>query len=677
LILELASLQSETNEFPSAIATMDTLLALPPATVSFDSLRLFDFRIEGVYLQALWTIKSADEPGIAKEEKSKREAAARDLKTKLETMVDSDSAPMLKINAYIAFMDRKFEESGRYIDRFHTKTRNQAAEIAGDADSNWLNGLVQLSLNKPGDAYKAFAECLRFDARNVQAALRMASIDAQLQNYERALEIVNQILALAPGYEDAQKIRQSVLMAKGEKISDDPVINSLLGADQMARDLVNDPDGLRKIESYLIAESAKFKDDYRIVRALGLLYLRAGDREKAIAQLEKAIASKPDDEDSKALLSRAKTGNSLESEVAAIDANTNADEVMKSLMKVGAYRRAGRKEDAMREMEKARAAKSDDPRVIEIDFVNAIDDNEIDRATALAQIGTEKNIDGRNGLTFRARVASAKGNFTEAVSLLQQAVSLGNPSPEIYRMLGRAHSGAGNAAESIKQFEFALQARPNDSLSINDLMIAYMQAGRQSDALNVARQGEKYAGDNPAFRNIYNLLESQVGNKSLALARRERIASMDPGDRRNLIEMALMYLDFERWADAERAISGAAKISEDIDVIGLRSELFWRQNRKDDARRIFTDHIATLAGKTAMRSTMAYAEFLLRKEETNDAISVLKGARALQDPKVMGVEIVLMNLYFSRGMFAEAADVVDQGGSIRRLGQDRGPATLP
>ncbi|MFN9993337.1 MAG: tetratricopeptide repeat protein [Phycisphaerales bacterium] len=656
LLLELSALYADSNDFAKAISTMDSLLALPPATVSMDSVRLFDLRTEGVYLQTLWMIKSADEPGIAKEERLKRETAARDLKTKLEAMVDSDSAPLLKINAYIAFMDRKFEESGRFIDRFHAKTRNQAMEIAGDADSNWLNGLVQLSLNKPGEAYKAFSECLRFDARNVQAALRMASIDAQLQNYDRALEIVNQILTLAPGYEEAQNIRQSVLMAKGEKVSDDPVINSLLGADQMTRELMTDPDGLRKIEAYLIAECAKFKDDYRIVRALGLLYLRMGERDKAIAQLEKAIASNPDDVDSKALLSRAKSGNSLEGDLASIDANTGADDIMKALMKVGAYRRAGRKEDAGREMEKARAINANDPRVIEIDFVNAIDDNELDRAATLAQTATEQNIDGRNGLTFRARVASANGQFAEAATMLQQAVSLGNPSPEIYRMLGRAQAGAGNAAESVKQFELALQARPNDPLSINDLMIAYMQANRQTEALNVARQGEKFAGDNPAFRNLYNLLESQVGNKSLALARRERVASMDPNDRRNFIELTLLYLDFERWTDAERAIASAAKISEDIDLVGLRTEVLWRQNRKDDGRKIFTDHIAKLEGEPAMRATMAYAEFLLRKEEINDAIAVLKGARSRQDPKVMGVEIVLLDLFFSRGMFAEAAE---------------------
>lgn len=655
LLAEQGLMLAEANNFQGAIAAIQSLLELPPAKVSLDSIKLFEYRTTGVYFQALWTIKSADEPGISTEVRAERDTAARELKTKLEALVDADSALMLKINAYIAFMDRKFEESGRYIDRFHAKTRNQARETSGDADSHWLNGLVQLSLNKPGDAYRAFQECLRFDPRNIQAALRLASIDAQLQNYDRALEILNQLLMLAPGYQEAQDVRRSVLMAKGEKISDDPVINSLLGADQMARELEKDPDGLRKIEAYLSAEATKFNSDYRIVRALGLLYLRAGEKDKAIAQLEKAIASKPDDEDSKALLLRAR-GAGMDADLAAIDANPNADDIMKALSRVGIYRRAGRMEDAANEMKKAKEIKADDPRVIEIEFVNAIDDKEIDLAEKLAQLGAEKNVDGRNGLTFRARVATAKSNFTEAVTLLQQAIALGNASPELFRMLGRAYSGVGNSAESIKQFELALQARPNDALSINDMVIAYMQANRKTDALNVARQGEKYAGDNPNFRNLYNLLESEIGNKDLALARRERVAALDSKDRRNLIELVLLYLDAQRWPDAEKTITKAAAVGDGIDIIGLRAELLWRQNRAAEGRKIFTDHIAPLSGEEALNATLSYADFLLRKQEEAEAIELLKNARSKQDPKKMGVDRVLAELLFSRGKFADAAE---------------------
>lgn len=654
LIMELAHLQAESNDFTSAIVTMESMLALPPLRVSIEGTKLFQYRTVGVFYQALWTIKSADEPGLPAEERSNREKSARELKVKLDGLVDSDNPTALLINAYISFMDGKNEDAGRFIDRFHAKRRDPLKDLAGNEDSNWLNGLVQSRLNKPGEAYKSFAQCLRFNPQNVQAALEMASIDARLQQYDRALEILNQLLTLAPGYEDAENMRKTVLMSMGQKVSDDPVINSLLGADQMARELANDPDGLRKIEEYLSAEAKKFNDDYRLVRALGLLYLRSGERDKAIIQLEKAIASKPDDADAKSLLLRAR-GGGMEADLAAVDSSGSTDEILKCLTKMGIYRRAGRREEAAAELEKAKEINADDPRVIEIEFVNAIDDRNVEVAESLVQKGIDKNVDGRNGLTFRARVATAKGDFTNAIALLQQAISLGNASPELYRMLGRAYSGVGNNSDSIKQFELALDARPNDALSINDLMIAYMQSDRKLDALRVARAGEKYAADNSAFRNLYNLLESEVGDKGLAMARRERVASMDPSDRRNLVELSLLYLDFSRWADAAKSIDAVAAVSEGLDVIGLRAELLWRQDKVAEGRKVFTDHIATLTGSEALNATLLYADFLLRKDKSTEAIDLLKQARASQDPKVMGVDRVLAEILFARGMYAEAA----------------------
>lgn len=650
LLLEYGLSLADVGKFSEAIAAADSVQKLPPLTTSIEALRLFEHRTSAIFLEGLWTIKSADDASLTPAEKDARLARTKELRGKLAALVDSESNQLLLLNAYIAYMDGNYAESGRFVDRFNNKTRG------GDRDSQWLMHLIQVQLGNLGEAKKALQACVRMNGRDMLAIMRFAELEARLRNFDEALLVVNDVLQRYPQFTPALQLRDRVLAMKGDSASADPVMRVLVQADTMARELSSESDGDRKVLEYLMAEAPKFPGDARMLRGLALANIKIGERDKAKVLLEQALAAAPDDAITKNLLETLTSNDPVAAQAAIIE-KSEAEPIDKQIQLWSLYRESNKPELAAKALADAKAINATDVRIIDIEFLAALGDNKLDEAQRLVDLATQQNADDRNGLSFRARLLATRGDHTGAIAAIQQAMNMGNPGPELYRLLGKAQNSAGNPSEAAKAFEKAIEARPNDVESINALVATLIQLNRYTDALAVAKQSEKYAAGSGEFRHMLYALEAEVGDKKLAIAARERQARSAPEDRRNLLALAGLYIKDKRWAEARQAIDTARRTQDGDDLIVILATWHWMQDQKAEARKVFTDAIASRTGKEALGAVLGFANFLLQNGEFEEGTKVLRDARPLQDPKEMQVDLALAEILFMRREYAEAAVV--------------------
>jgi len=345
--------------------------------------------------------------------------------------------------------------------------------------------------------------------------------------------------------------------------------------------------------------------------------------------------------------------------------STEMSELDKNLQIYQMLVSSGKSADASAYLAAAAKLSPEHPMVLEQQFIRAIESKDMDGARKLTEAAAKVNADNVKGATFQARMLSSTGQHAEAVTILEQAISRGGAGPELNRLLGRVQVMAGKPQDAIAAFQRAVEARPNDTLCNIDLLNCYIRAGRNEDALKFAKEVERYSGDNPMFRELYTTLEAQVGDKLLAIQRRERQAKIDPKDRRNLLSLAGLYIDQKNWREALTAIESSRAIGDGLDVAATRAQWHWQQGQIPEAKGVFEQFVSSQTGPANLMSSLAYASFLIQNGETEAGLGVLTAARDKQDPKQLEVDRALVDVYMFKNMYVEGAAackrIIDSG----------------
>jgi protein O-mannosyl-transferase len=154
---------------------------------------------------------------------------------------------------------------------------------------------------------------------------------------------------------------------------------------------------------------------------------------------------------------------------------------------------AGHKQEAIEHYTASLQLKPDQPKVLS------------NLGAAQIEIGqTSQGFDSlRAALKFDPSFADAEynwgvalrkiGQLPEAIEHLQRAVDLKHDNAQHYNNLGQVLLETGNLEGAIKNLELARQLDPDDVNSCTVLAIAYQHAGRFSEALQAAQQGQEIA----------------------------------------------------------------------------------------------------------------------------------------------------------------------------------------
>lgn len=661
LAMALAGALAERREYANAVSLVQKVVETPPRPIGVDGLLLYGQRTQAQFLRALWQVKNW---GILTKDDEKKAALvkAKEFRDDLKKAIDEASPEAMFVDAQIAYAEGDLATADKLLTKYNQARRDK------DPEGLWLS--AQTKLRKPNPETGLAREQLKSIVNELQpgnytALLQLGQIEANLQNYQPALEYFSRAQRMKP--DDAEVNRQIKLLQqiiKGEVI-DDPVPQALFAAEKMREQ--GKPS--EEIVASLRRSVDSTKEDPRVVRAYVIELMASGKRDDAAKYVKDLVARKPEVREFKLMDVELSNPDPLSALIQSIEA-AELPPVEKETRKFAGYRQYGKPAEAKAALAKAAQLAPDDAGIVELQFVTAVDEGDLKTAAAMAEKAVKINADRENGDTFRARLEIAKGDPKRGVQIMEEVMKRGTSTPEVLRLIGRARMQAGDAAGAVDDFRKALAARPNDVSAGTDLINALIIQGNQEAALTEARNMEKFGRGNEAFVNLWLALEGAVGDKEKALDMRQRLVVAAPENRGNRAEVAKLLIALKRWDDAKKEIAAVRKLGDGLDGAQLEASFYDAQDDYDKAKGALEAYISSKdPAKVEPEAYITLGRYALQRgSNVEAALAAYENARKKQDPKRMQGDMEIADLLFRIGgekeeQAVEAARRVIAGGA--------------
>ncbi|MBL8746996.1 MAG: tetratricopeptide repeat protein [Phycisphaerae bacterium] len=651
LMIDKGMLLQESQKYEESIAQLQRVVDLPDLPVSLNGLLLSGQRMTAMALQIDSALFQWND---GRDDASRAEALNRAKRFRDQLAKDAGmkgKEQLLLRDAKIAFAERRYDETVAKISEL--KALNQSAgssiqvlQILAQALQQQQNfGEARRVLNDMLDVAPSMAWT---HAQLAEVYLRLGQIeDAQLELFAATrLEPENQ------AYKDRLKTILTATGAATEEGMSDPVVKGLIEARKL-RDEVGDTVRTREKLNQL---QAQFPDDRRVFNDLVALDLREGLKAEAIARVEAALAKYPDDNMLKRTLSQLKIEDPTEAALSFID-SSDYSPAIKAIERYKVFIQAGRKEEAAAALAEAEKAGPEDPGVIDMAFVDALGRRDFGKALALTKTAARLDLDQLGGLLYQGRLQLIEGEgnpekLQAAVRTFEDAVKRVPLNPTIRKLQAQAYLRVGRTADAADAYKRALEGKPDDVVVSRDYINLLLQLNRGKDALAAVSPDTGILKFFPANRELLLVwmdLEGRYGDRSKALEAREAMYKLEPASTANTYALANLYVEDERWADAERLLTDLDK-REDVNRLGLanlRASMLAKRGDIDGGvqaiRSVITDDIAP------RQKTMAYlamADFLRRNGRPDEASAAMRKAKETQDSKVMEADRALGDLMF-------------------------------
>lgn len=624
LLLFLAEQQTLQREFEAALATLERVTQLPSPPVSLEGMLLFSQRTAARLRQGELAIRwwndtddASQRSEILRRAKGYRAAVGADL---------SDENPAVQLlDARIALAEQDLANGHRLLSEYN--------RVTGESDPEALamEGQVAQRRGQLGLARTRLQQAAQLQPGNVGVRMMLVRVLSQLGDNDAALAAAEAAREIAPTDERVLELLDGVRTMIGERQADDPVTQALLEAQRALQGTAVEPGSVTDAIDILEAATAAHGQDLRLVAQIWRLRMSRNERDLAIETLDRAIAAHPENAELRRLRETTATEDPVQ---AALDqiAAAELSALDRALNLYSVYAQAGRTEEARRALADARQAGPDDPRVIELSFVEAMTSNRTEDAQRLAEQAGRLNLDQVNGLTYRARLALFEGRPEAALSQLEQAVQIVSTNHRTWLLLAQTRRQLGQTGPSVAAFRRALEIRPNDLGTLLGYVRTLVDTGNEREALAVARENERYGRGSAQFNELWLRLESSVGDRAFAVTRRERQAQTQPEDMGNRIELGRLYTQTGRVEDARRVLD-AVRNEAGPSLLLASAQADWHaaQGNLAGARSSFVDYLIDVEDDAqAATGYITYADFLIRRGLAGEGVAVLEDGRSFQ-----------------------------------------------
>jgi len=649
-----AIMLSDRGEYEAALDELDTIIDLPHQPVGVEGIMLFEYkaraRVQQCETAVLRWAELGDDPAAT--EALARAKHYRDL---LAEEVPEDTPILKLVDARLALADGDVPKAQNLITEYNLTVGNV------DPKGLWMQAQIAIQRGQLGVARDSFLKVVALQPRNAQAYERLAEINAKLEDYDAAINACTLALEIKPGDDRLKEKLRTFEVVANRVEATDPVIAALIDARNLEQSGKTD----EAIER-LTQAADQNNHEPRVVAQLARLLGMRGQRDQALQVVVDALALHPDDENLKNQRRMLGASDPVEGLIASIRSRTDLSEIDRLTQESRVYKAYGRNEEAADALAEARALEPENPHVVELSFIEAIDKGDLDEAERLAGIAAAKNMDMANGLSYRAELLRARGDLRGAVTAMTQAVELYSTDPIMWRRLGRIYLEAGRGQDAVDAYAHSLKMRPNDINTIIPYLDALRRLGRDDDALALARTSEPYGRGNPQFFDMWMNLEADAGDRDLALQRRTQKYNDSPDDAVNAYSLALMDIRERHFDDADAIIKTLAARDDvpPLRAVQLRAEWYAAQDKLDDARLAFVEYILDL-DEPSVEPYLAFAAFMFDKGDIATGAQTLDEARQYQSKDRMEADRMLGEALYRHGLSEQAIDplrrVVDGG----------------
>ncbi len=653
------------GENEQAIARLQRILDLPVPPVSMEGIRLYEFQKQALFLQANSAISlaSAAQPGPDREAALKRAAGFRDL---LNQRVPEGSPELLFIDAKQDIARDNPRAGAEKLAEYCRMTGNKTLEAF---EALAIRAQVASRLDgQMGLAADLYTQALELRPEAVPVRMALGEVQARLQRYEEALQTYEDVLDQDPDNAEARErvavIAELIDAPAGAAASAgggvaDKVTKVLIEAERLVRGGQNRPPNPEGADGVLERGLKENNTDPRLVLALISLKLNAGDEAGARATLERGLAAHPEHAQLTGLKRQFEASTSLEAALRVIG-ELDAPELEKQIARYQVNRQYGKRAEADQILAGLAQQAPDDARVIEAQFIQALERSEFEAATRLAERAKALDLDGADGLTFLGRIQIARGDLSGAVQTLRQAITSGPESVPTLRMLGQILQSQGRNTEAVDAYRAALRLTPDDRATIKALVVALARAQQPAEALQVARDSEQFARNDPEFLGMLYDLEAAAGDRRAALEGRERLAARSPTNTQNGAALAVLYIEDRQWEKARRLLAGLRAAEDSLPLVAIDARWHADQGDLATASQVYVDYLDKLAREQSVppgpQPFLAFGEFLIQRGDPVKGIAAMEEAAKFQTEK-READLYRADRLVSLGRFGDAEPI--------------------
>ena len=623
-----ADLLAESGKHDEAIALLQKIVDLPKRKLGVDGLLLQGLQPAVVGKQARFCMLAWER--AKPEDRVAALTKAKDFAAKFRTVAGDVPQAML-LDAQIKFGEGDLPGAQKLLLAYNTATNDS------DADGLWLLAQVMKRNNSSGSTERLIEKVIKLQPGNTQAYTDLASVKIQLQKFDDAVDLLDRVLQMDPDNAIAKQLKQGIDASRGldPVIDNDPVRQAI----STAQKLVLTEKNALAID---LLRKAFVANNYNpnIAQFLAQQLNGVNDKAGALAVIEEAIAHNPAAAKQLGGLKIVlEISDPLEAELALI-ATLDIKPLDKILMRATSFRKYGKKAESDQELADAVKLDPEDPRLIELLFLQALERKDLPTCAVLVDKAEKRDLDRVGGRTFHARYLFAQGQFAEAISLMQTAAAEFALTPDTWRVLARMQVEAGRGGDALVSYGKALEMRPDDITLIIEEMALLQSMNRNEDALQFGRTNLKYGQGNPVFANLMLDLEGQSGDKAKALEMREKKFKDNPKDFNNRLAIAWLNLDLQQFDKARKAIDELRKEKPQvIETLVLDARYYSDRGDFNTARNLFTMYLAEIPRESLTTEPyIAFSRLMFQYEQNEGAITALEQARRYQNPTNMEVD---------------------------------------
>ena len=665
------------REYPRSIERFEVLENLPELPLSLEG----RIRVATQQVAPARIARYAAVWASTLEDAATRESAldiASDARNRYRERVGNQAPELARIDASVAEVTGDYREA---LDRYATynETTQNRSDLALRREA-----AVAAQLGRFGQARRKFELLLdrnEFDSSTLRVLARVEQSIGEPGNLRSAIDLLTRARSIEPDAEARAELDEQVALIQqrlGDVETEDPVLDALFTAERIAsgeEEGVTGPEEVIKVLSRAL-DSTNY--DPRVVIQLANRLVSAGRLDEIKEIIRAAIDRRPDDERLRSLSPVLDAESPADAVLLVLD-QADIEPIQRDLRTYGILAADGRADEANAKLDEMAEAYPDDPRVLELTFLRALNRDDRELAQRIADRAAETDADDVDGLTFEARLASDAGEYGRAAELLADATEIGQVGQNVWRLLAIAQQQAGDVEGAIESYQNALAIREDDPATIFEYIRALASGNRSQQALAEARRLLEYADGNRRFMNLYLNLETAIGGEQgleTVIDRRERRFEIAPEDTDNAISLASMYVRAGRLDDAERVLTDLRSREESLRLVELQASIYARQGTVETAtgprsgiemaRGVFTDYIIGLTDDERIaESYLTMARFMFGRGQNEIALRGVEQAAAIQSTEPREADRLKGDILAALGRHAEAADayanVVDNG----------------
>ncbi|MBL8764155.1 MAG: tetratricopeptide repeat protein [Phycisphaerae bacterium] len=652
----------QAREYAAAIERYQKLVDLPRQPTGFDAMIQEAVKHDALYQQASATLAGLDGP-LTDDQRRDIIARARKLRDALMSAAGERFASLNLLDGRLMLAEGNLVGARRALAAYN--------EVTGQQDSMGLMilGTVLMQQNLTGEARKNFERVIELQPTNVAAMFSLAQIETGLGNYRRAGLIYETILQLDPTNKTAEERMAFVREVEKGAGSSDKVVALLSAVNQNLSGAKADLDAAIAMLRQGLADN---DNDARLAVALATCLNGKGDKAGAIEALEIALKKRPNDQRIVDAITMVKAKSPLDGQLALIEASA-APDLDKHLRRHEAYKLAGDKEKSAAELAEAMKAAPEDPRVIEVAFLDAISREDFKAARVFVDLAIAKDLDQSRGSYFKGRWEAAQGKFREAAVSLDQATQADPFSPSKWRLLGEVRMQLSQLSEGLNALRRSLQVKPDSPDTVRDITRCLILLGRGEEALDFARANLTFGRADREFEEYYLSLEADLGERRKALEWRRGIAERNPANTSNRVSLTNLLVSERLWDEADANIAELTRSSEArvrFFAIGLRARWLAERGDAEAARKALDEFIAGPDGPSMDVGTyIEFGRYMASRGLREAGIGYLEAGRKVQSADSMEADRAIGDLNFESGLYEKSMEAY---GRVIAAGKDEG-----